>query len=167
MITSFAVALSLLISGGYYAWSGTRLDYADVSHGQPQRSALPALRGLTVHGAWLPRFDDLAAYAKAEIPSEDGMLIVPGEDLFYYATGRVPRFPVLMFDQTGNPYRPEEIARMARAQNIRWLVVKRELQLRSDPVEDRQPLLALLGRACTKTEELSNYDVYRCVFAPE
>lgn len=72
-----------------------------------------------------------------------------------------------MFDQTGNPYRPEEIARMARAQNIRWLVVKRELQLRSDPVEDRQPLLALLGRACTKTEELSNYDVYRCVFAPE
>ena len=56
---------------------------------------------------------------------------------------------------------------MARSHDIRWLVVKRELQLRSDPVEDRTRLLELLRRECTKTKELENYDVYRCVFAPE
>lgn len=161
-IVSFLVALSLLISGAHYVWSHERLDYANVSDGRPERSALPALRGLTVHGAWLPQFDELAAYAKAEIPAQDGLLIIPGEDLFYYATGREPRFPVLMFDHTVNPYSPEEIALTARARNIRWLVVKRELQLQADPVEDRQRLLELLRRECRKTEELDNYDVYRC-----
>jgi len=166
-IISVAVALSLLISGGHYAWSHAQLDYADVSNGRPERSALPALRGLTVRGPWLPEFDELAAYAKANIPAEDGLVMIPGEDLFYYATGREPRFPVLLFDNTGNPYTPEEIALIARAHNIRWLVVKRETQLQFDPVEDRQRLLALLRRECKKTEELDNYDVYRCVSAHE
>jgi hypothetical protein len=166
-IISAVIALSLLISGAHYAWSAVRLDFADVWGGRPERSALPALRGLTVRGDWLRQFDELTAYAKAEIPFEDGLLVIPGEDLFYYATGREPRFPVLMFDQTGNPYSPEEIALKARADDIRWLVVKRELQLRFDPVEDRQRLLELLSRECTKTKELDNYDVYRCAFAPE
>ena len=91
--------------------------------------------------------------------------MIPGEDLFSYATGREPRFPVLMFDHTVNPYSPEEIAQMARAHNIRWLVVKRELQLEADPVEDRNRLLDLLRKEFAKVEELDNYDVYRRVAA--
>jgi hypothetical protein len=166
MIILFAVALSLLISGAQYVWTHERLNYAKGMDGRPERSALPALRGLTVRGAWLAQFDELAAYTKAEIPAEDGLLIFPGEDLFYYATGREPRFPVLMFDESGNPYSPEEIALAARTNDIRWLVVKRELQLmQSDWVDDPQRLLELLHRECKKTEELSNYDVYRCVFS--
>ena len=48
-------------------------------------------------------------FADQEIPRDDGLLMIPGEDLFYYATGRRPRFPVLLFDHTVNPYSPEEI----------------------------------------------------------
>jgi 4-amino-4-deoxy-L-arabinose transferase-like glycosyltransferase len=164
---SLAIALSLLISGGHYVRSLVRLDYADIWNGQPERSAVPALRGLTVRGAWLHQFDELVAYAKEKIPAEDGLILIPGEDLFYYATGREPRFPVLMFDETGNPYSPDQIAQRARTHNIKWLVVKRKLQLQFDVVEDRQHLLGLLGRGCTKADELENYDVYRCLFAPE
>ena len=165
VVVALLIAAPLCISGAHYVWNHERLDYANVSDGQPQHSTLPALRGLTARGAWLPQFDELVAYAKAEIPAEDGLLMIPGEDLFSYATGREPRFPVLMFDHTVNPYSPEEIAQMARAHNIRWLVVKRELQLEADPVEDRNRLLDLLRKEFAKVEELDNYDVYRRVAA--
>ena len=169
-IISVAVALSLLISGGYYVFSNARLTYAKLTDGRLERSALPALRGLTVRGPWLPQFDALAAYAKAKIPAGDGLLIIPGEDPFYYATGREPRFPVLLFDTVGNPYSPEEIAVMVRAHDIRWLVVKRQLQLQpeaSEREEGNQRLVDLLRRDCKKTDELDNYDIYRCVYGRE
>jgi hypothetical protein len=169
-IISVAVALSLLISGAYYVFSNVRLTYAKLTDGRLERSTLPALRGLTVRGPWLPQFDALAAYAKAKIPAGDGLLIIPGEDPFYYATGREPRFPVLLFDNVGNPYSPEEIAVMVRAHDIRWLVVKRQLQLQPEASaweEANQRLVDLLRRDCKKTDELDNYDIYRCVYGRE
>lgn len=161
LVLPFVIALSLLISGGHYVWSHERLDYAKVADGKVEHSSLPALRGLSARGPWLPQFDELVAYAKANIPAQDALLLIPGEDLFYYATGRVPRFPVLMFDHTVNPYSPEEIVQRARDGNVRWLVLKRDLQLEADPVEDKPRLLELLAHDFTKIEELDNYDVYR------
>ncbi|MBW0012736.1 MAG: hypothetical protein JO059_06175 [Mycobacterium sp.] len=166
-IISAAAAVSLLISGGFYVFSDARLTYAKLTEGRLERSTLPALRGLTVRGPWLPQFDALAAYAKAKIPAEDGLLIIPGEDPFYYATGREPHFPVLLFDTMGNPYSPEEIATMARARDIGWLVVKRQLQLRpeaSEWEEGNQRLLDLLRRNCEKADQLDNYEIYRCTY---
>ena len=87
--------------------------------------------------------------------------MIPGEDLFYYSSGRHPRFPVLMFDHTVNPYSPEEILQLSRARDIRWLIVKRELQLQTDPVEDKGRLLELLRQDFQQVESLDNYDVYR------
>jgi hypothetical protein len=87
--------------------------------------------------------------------------MIPGEDLFYYSSGRHPRFPVLMFDHTVNPYSPEEILQLSRARDIRWLIVKRELQLQTDPVEHKDLLLELLRQDFQQVESLDNYDVYR------
>jgi hypothetical protein len=167
IVVALLIAAPLCISGAHYMWSHERLDYANVSDGPLRHSTLPALRGLRARGAWLPQFDELVAYANAEIPAQDGLLMIPGEDLFYYATGREPRFPVLLFDHTVNPYSPEEIAQMARAHHIRWLVVKRELQLQADPMEGKQRLLDLLRKEFAKVEELDNYDVYRRIKSNE
>ncbi len=172
-IVSFAIALSLLISGSHYVFSNVRLTYAKLADGRRERSALPALRGLTVRGEWLPQFDGLVAYAKANIPAGDGLMIIPGEDPFYYATGREPRFPVQMFDPVSNPYSPQEIAAMARAHDIRWLVVKRQLQLQHEASQwedDNQRLIDVLRRDCKQVpldEEPANYDVYRCEYGRE
>jgi len=87
--------------------------------------------------------------------------MIPGEDLFYYSSGRHPRFPVLMFDHTVNPYSPEEILQLSRTRDIRWLIVKRELQLQTDPVENKERLLELLRHDFQQVESLDNYDVYR------
>ena len=143
-----------------YVANNDRLAYAKWSEGPLRSSTLPALRGLRMHGDWLPQFEQLVTFAGANIPREDGILFLPGEDLFYFATGRRPRFPVLMFDHTVNPYSPWEIASMAEARGIRWVIVKRRLQINGEPFPERDETLALLRARFAPFARLSNYDVY-------
>ncbi len=153
------VAAVTLLSAWPYIANNDRLTYAKWNEGPLRRSTLPALRGLRMHGDWLPQFEELVAFAAANIPQGDGILFLPGEDLFYFATGRRPRFPVLMFDRTVNPYGPAEIASLAEQRAIRWVIVKRRLQLNGEPFPERDAALALLhGRLVARLE---NYDVYR------
>lgn len=155
------VAAALAISGAFYVYSNERLDYANLSEGDLVNSQLPQLKGLSVRGSFLPDFEELVNYADKEIPAEDGILMLPGEDLFYYTTGRRPRFPVLMFDRTVNPYSSEEILEQARRRDIRWLIVKNELQLDEEPFEDKKHLLELLRQDFRHVESLNNYEIYK------
>ena len=155
------VVASLLISGAFYVRAHERLDYANLSDGELARSTLPQLKGLSVRGQWLPDFEELVRYSETNIPRDDGLMLIPGEDLFYYTTGRRPRFPVLLFDHTTNPYSPEEIAKLCRDKNIRWVIVKQDLQLEEDPVENREHLIELLEKDFEQVESLNNYDIYR------
>lgn len=154
-------ALSMLVSGAFYVAGHERLNYANLPTGEISRSSLPALAGLSMRGPWLPQFEDLVRFADREVPKDQGLLMIPGEDLFYYATGRRPRFPVLMFDHTINPYSPEEIVEISRRRNICWLILKKNLQLNADPVEDKARLLDLLRGDFSPVRSLANYDVYR------
>jgi hypothetical protein len=157
----YVVAATMLVSSGFYAASHERLAYANVFDDDMARSALPALAGLSVRGPWIPQFEELVRFAEREIPRDDGLLMIPGEDLFYYTTGRHPRFPVLMFDHTVNPYSPEEIVALSRAGNIRWLVIKRNLQLEEQPMKDQDRVLDLLRQDFKPLARLDNYDIYR------
>ena len=154
-------ATCIFVAGGFYVASHERLDYADVGTGEMARSTLPALRGLSMRGPWIPDFQELVRFSDRAIPKDEGLLMIPGEDLFYYATGRTPRFPVLMFDRTVNPYSPEEIVALARKQGICWLVLKKKLQLGGEPVENKDRLLGLLRADFEPMQELTNYEIYR------
>jgi hypothetical protein len=156
------VAVTLLVAGGHYLKTHERLEYANLSDGELVRSKLPALQGLSLRGAWLPDFEELVAYTEKEIPESDGILMIPGEDLFYYTTGRHPRFPVLMFDHTVNPYSAAEVVDIARTRDIRWLIVKQNLQLEEDQVDqDKNALFQCLEQDFKQVESLNNYDIYR------
>jgi hypothetical protein len=155
------IAASLLTSGVFYVSSRERLSYANVWEGEITRSNLPALKGLSVRGPWIPQFEELVRYSEKEIPKDDGLLMIPGEDLFYYTTGRHPRFPVLMFDHTVNPYSPLRVQAVAKSANINWLVVKRNLQIQGTPYEDEAALLQLLLGDFQLVQHLENYDVYK------
>jgi hypothetical protein len=155
------IAVFLLVSGAFYIVSRERLSYANVWEGEITRSNLPALKGLSVRGLWIPQFEELVRYSEKEIPVDDGILMIPGEDLFYYTTGRHPRFPVLMFDHTVNPYSPLRVQAVAKSANMNWLVVKRNLQIQGTPYEDEAALLQLLLGDFQLVQHLENYDVYR------
>jgi len=155
------ISITLLICGGFYTASEDRLSYINLPDAPVEHSAFPQLAGMATPGPYLPEFDELLRYAQANIPQDDGLILIPGEDPFYFATGRVPRFPVLLFDPTTDPYSPAETAALARSLNIRWLIVKRDLQMVVDPTPNRAATMQALMGEFTLAAHLRGYDVYR------
>jgi len=155
--------IALLLAGTLYIRSEERLSYVSLEDGKLMHSSLPALRGIAMRGPWLPEFEELVHYTEREIPRRDGVVMFPGEDLFYFTTGRSPQFPAVMFDHTVNPYdNAEDLANAVRVRtNISWIIVKRELQLQEEPMPQRQRVLDLLAPEFENVEKLDNYDVYR------
>jgi hypothetical protein len=162
-VPALAALLSVtqLVCGGLYTASEERLSYANLPDGPPAHSAFPELAGLATPGPYLPEIDELLRYAGANIPFDDGIILVPGEEPFYFVTGRVTRFPVPFFDPTIDPYSPAEIASLVRSRNMRWLIVKTDVQTKEDPTPDRAELMRLLMQEFAPAAHLRGYDVYR------
>ncbi len=154
------ISASLLICGGFYTSSEERLSYAQFPEGPAMHSAYPVLAGMATPGPYIPEFDELLRYADAHIPFDDGIKLIPGEDPLFLATGRKQKFPTTDWDVTCDPYAPAEIAAMARARNIRWLIVKTDLQLKEDPTPDRAATMDLLMREFTPAAHLRGYEIY-------
>jgi hypothetical protein len=155
------ISVTLLVCGGFYTASEERLTYVNFPDEPPAHSAFPQLAGLATPGPYVPEIDELLRYAQANIPFDDGIVLVPGEEPFYFATGRTPRFPVPFFDPTIDPYSPAEIASLMQSHNIRWLIVKRDLQLTEDPTPQREGTRNALMSGFTQVARLQGYDVYR------
>jgi len=154
------VAIVMLLSAAHYLRIEGRLQYAKWADGAMRTSSLPALRGLRMRGEWLPEFDELVTWTDAHVPRGDAMLFLPGEDLFYFATGRRPHVPVLMFDRTINPYTPAQIAAIAEERGVRWVVVKRRLQVNGTPYPELGDAIHLLSARYRPVAFLRNYVVW-------
>ncbi len=154
------ITATFLICGTPYALSHERLSYTQLS-GPLTHSTLPQLRGLATPGPWIPAFEELIRYTNQTIPPPDAILLLPGQDPFYYATGRTPLFPVLLFDPATNPYTPQQTLEAARAHNVRWLIVNRTLQLTADPIPNLPDYLHALQQDFILDHTLTNYDIYR------
>jgi hypothetical protein len=154
------IAATFLLCGGLYAASHERLSYVQLD-GAEAHATLPELRGLTTPGPWIPAFEELVRFTNTEIPARDGILLLPGENPFYFATGRTPQFPITLFDPATDPYTPQQTLDQARMHNIRWLIVSRNLQLTAPPKPDLPQVLTDLQQDFVPYRTLTNYDVYR------
>jgi hypothetical protein len=154
------ISVALLVAGGLYAASNERLSYAHTSEGELHHSNLPQLAGMALRGPYLPDFDELIHFAAAEIPATDGLILLPGEDPFYYVTGRTPQFPVLLFDPATDPYSPSQLVELVRSRNIHWLIVKDELQIEGDTLPQSVTTRQLLEGEFTLYRKLAGYRVY-------
>jgi len=153
-------AVTLAVCGGFYSASEERLNYVNVAGGAAATSALPELAGLTTPGPYVADFDQLVEFAQAAIPAGDTVVILPGEGPFYFATGRAARFPVTLFDPATDPYSPEQLLAEARQRQAHWLIVKRVLQIKEDPMPEREATMKLLERQYFVVARLHGYDVY-------
>jgi hypothetical protein len=154
------IAATFLLCGGLYATSHERVSYIHLD-GALAHATVPELKGLTTPGPWIPGFEELIRFANDEIPSDEGILLIPGENPFYFATGRAPQFPILLFDPATDPYSPQQVLDQALAHNIRWLVVSRNLQLAAPPQPDLPETVTVLQQAFVPYRTLANYDIYR------
>ena len=157
---AIVISATFLLCGSLYATSHERLSYIQLD-GPLARATLPELRGLVTPGPWLPGFEELIRTTNAEIPPNDAILLIPGDTPFYFATGRTPQFPVLLFDPATNPYTPAQVLAQSRARNVRWLIVTRNLQLTAPPSPDLPEVLRALQPNFTLVRSLPNYDIYR------
>jgi len=128
-LIAFVVVAAILAGGIPYLIRSERLTYIKLD-GERHR-----WNGLTANGEWLPDFEQLVAWLDRNVPRDDVILFLPGEDPLYFVTGRRPRFPVLMFDRTINPYDAATIARLADERHVRWVIIKKRLQLNGTPME--------------------------------
>jgi len=160
-VLAAVIAATLLVCGGLYTASEDRLSFIDLPDGPVVHSTLPQLKGMATPGPYLPDFEELLRFAAANIPASDGLILLPGEDPFYFATGRAPQFPVLLFDPATDPYSPAQLVELARARNIRWLIVKRELQIKEDVTPQREATMKALLEDFKPYSRLKAYDVYR------
>jgi hypothetical protein len=159
---AYTIAATLLLCGGIYSTSHERLGYVHLeSDAAIAHATLPELRGLATPGSYIPAFEELIRITNSKIPAADGILMLPGEDPFYFATGRTPQFPILLFDPATDPYTPQQTLEQARTHNIRWLIVTRNLQLTQQPQPDLPVVLQTLQQNFVFDRTLTNYDIYR------
>jgi hypothetical protein len=155
------LSATLLICGTLYTASEERLSYVQLPDEPLQHATFPALAGMATPGTYLPNFEELLRYAAANIPANDGILLLPGEDPFYFASGRTPQFPVLLFDPATDPYSPSQLVAQARDRHIRWLILKHTLQIKQDVTPQRDDTLQLLLQDFTLHQRLAAYDIYQ------
>jgi putative sugar O-methyltransferase len=87
-------------------------------------------------------------WIRDNVPAEDSMAFLPGEDPVYFALGRRPPLPSVYFFDVASPLPPREIARHARDIGLRWVFVKRRLQLYEEPPEVRELVPLLTDGSC-------------------
>jgi hypothetical protein len=155
------VCTTLLVCGGLYATGHERMNYLQIPDEPVNRATLPALRGMADRGPYLADFEELVRFADEDIPTQDGIMLLPGEEPFFFATGRVPQFPVQIFDNTTDPYSPVELLNAARRCNIRWVIVKTRLQSTENPLPERDKIMTLIAGEFALNKRLAGYDVYR------
>jgi len=155
------VCATFLICGGLYAAGHERMNYLQIPDQAVTRATLPALRGMADRGPYLLDFEELVRFATKEIPAKDGILLLPGEEPFFFATGRVPQFPVQIFDNTTDPYSPKELLEAARERHIRWVIVKTRLQSTENPLPEGELTMDLVRKEFRMYRRLAGYDVYR------
>jgi hypothetical protein len=155
------VSVTFLVCGGLYAAGHDRLNYAHIFDGPIHQATLPPLRGMATRGPYLPEFEKMVQIVDREIPPADGILLLPGEEPFYFATGRTPQFPVQIFDQTTDPYSPQGLLAQTRERNIRWVIVKTRLQSTDDPLPAREQTMALVAGEFSLYKNLAGYAIYR------
>jgi hypothetical protein len=154
------ITATFILCGSRYATSHERLGYIHLD-GPVARASAPNLRGLATPGPWIPAFEELVRVTNAEIPASDGILLIPGEDPFFFATGRRPQFPILLFDPTTDPYTPQQTRDEARAHNIRWLILSRDTQLTASPYDALPAITKTLLPDFAPYRTLTNYIIYR------
>jgi len=157
---AIVISGTLVVCGAAYSMSLERLDYIH-RDGPVMRANQAALRGMATPGAALPQLEGLVAATNAEIPRDDGVLLIPGEVPFFFATGRVPRFPILLFDPATDPYSPQQTLVQARSHDIRWLIVSRNPQLAQPALSNLDAIVSLLETDFELQRSINGYDIYR------
>jgi hypothetical protein len=147
-LAGVVIALIVTVVGTLYTIENVRLRFIHVNDPGPViRSAYPSLVGLSARGPYLAELDAMLYWVRDNVPREDGLVFLPGEDPAFFALGRKPALPSVYFYDVATPYSPLELARIADEVGLRWVIVKDPLQLTAQPPLEPELVARLTARA--------------------
>jgi hypothetical protein len=126
------VGAAFALVGYQHVARAERLGYADLS-GAVEHASVPVLQGLSTPGTYISDFERLLRRTHELIPRGDSVVLIPGEDPYFFASKRRPRFPLILFDDTAVPYDTATLLQMLTDRDVTWIIVKRRLQLLNRP----------------------------------
>ena len=153
------IGACVLIAGLTYSLGEYRLGFVHLD-GPVASSTYPGLAGLAAPGPFVEDVDEILRLVDKTVPAGDGIISFPGEEPLFYALGRRPRFPLVAFDFTVDPYAPAELTALRDATGVRWVLVKRDLQLLGTPFNATAKISALTD-GFDLASSTFGYDLYR------
>jgi hypothetical protein len=157
------LAAILATSGTAYTVLNVRLGFVDVNAPGPvRRSTYPSLAGLSARGPYVADLDAILFWLKAHVPEGESFAFVPGEEPAFFALGRKPALPSvwLYVGDIATPYTHAELASFADRAELRWVIVKDELQVVRKPPQEQELVTRLTAHA-TLVVSVGPYRVFR------
>jgi hypothetical protein len=118
------------------------------------------LKGLSARGSFISNMDNMLIYTENNIPKNEKVIVISGEDPFYASTQRINP---LRFGQVGvNTYPDELIVPDIIESNAKWLIIKNTMQLnqhRIMPAVDTKIILDNLLDYYNCIEKIEGYDI--------
>jgi len=141
-----------------FAYFNIRQSYVPVI-GIPNSFVTRSLWHLATPGLWTKEIDNMFLVVKKTIPYDQTVVALPGEDPFYFVTGRKPQLRYFELFSGALPYSPERIANDIAINNIDWLVIKTNLQ--SSYYMDTKPIIKKLSSCFVLYRQIPSYSLYR------
>lgn len=156
-VVAVVVACALTLIGVTYTASNYALSWVEMS-GPRTVASYPSMLGFGAPGPYAADLDEILRWIEREIPADDVVVFVPGEDPIHFALGRRPQLPMVLLDEA-NPFTPEEYARIAHDAGLRWVLVKGRQQIRTPrlPPETTRALT----QGLVPVARVGAYQVYR------
>jgi hypothetical protein len=153
-----AVVAMLTVVGYLHVARGERLGFVD-RQVDVQHATLQVLAGVAAPGPYVADLERLVRRSDVLIPRGDSVVVLPGEDPFFFATRREPQFPATTFDDTVTPYGADRLLRLLGERRVQWVIKKTRLQILKAPWT---PLSSLdLSGDYSIVESLPGYTIFR------
>jgi hypothetical protein len=158
-LVCWGIAIALTLAAFPYVYHNVRLRYVDHTGDVLQTAYSGPLRRFTVDSPYLSNFAELLDFVADRIPEAEPVVCVPQEDPFYVMTGRRNPLPMVIFDRTATPFFPEDIVNEAERRQVKWVIVKRVLQMEKILAAEIQGIPEAFSKKYTTVARLSGYDI--------
>jgi hypothetical protein len=159
LLVCWGVAIALTLAAVPYVQRNVRLRYVDRRGKVLQTITSGPFRGFTAHVPHLSNFAELLDFVAEHIPESEPVVCIPQEDPFYVMTGRRNPLPMVIFDRTATPFFPEDIVEEAERRQVKWVIVKRVLQMERVLAEEIAGIPEAFSKKYTTVARLSGYDI--------
>jgi hypothetical protein len=126
-------------------------------------SSISRIAGLSSPGSYIPAMEQLISYTEKEIPKEDTVAFVPGEDPFFAMTGRSNPMPFVQYFTATYEPKWNNVLGEFTDRGVTWIIVKRKTQFTGTSgfinLEDAR--VGLTNLYTPITQIASTYMVYR------